>query len=66
MRDSIWGLIGGLMMILQLMLAAIIGGSWFNHIYVSIADERWFFLIVGVIIFPIGIVNGFGLWLSAW
>jgi len=37
-----------------------------THIYVCYAAERWVFLIAGVVVFPVGIIHGFGIWLGIW
>ena len=37
-----------------------------SHIYSCFALDRWAFLIVGVILTPVGIINGLGIWLGIW
>jgi hypothetical protein len=40
--------------------------AWFTHIYVCFTDGRWVFLLVGAGVFPIGVLNGFGVWFGFW
>jgi len=36
--------------------------AWFTHVVVSLINEAWGLLIAGAIMFPIGIIHGYGLW----
>jgi hypothetical protein len=38
--------------------------AWFNHIFTCFAEGLWGFLLVGAIMFPIGILHGFYLWFN--
>jgi len=38
--------------------------AWLTHIYVTITNEQWIFLLAGAICFPIGVVHGWGVWLG--
>ena len=38
--------------------------AWLTHVIVCLKAGAWGFLIAGAIFFPIGIVNGFGVWLG--
>jgi len=45
-------------------LAISIPCSWVTHVIRCILDESWILLILGAIVFPIGCVHGFGVWLG--
>ena len=51
---------------MQLIFGLAFLGMWFTHIFVSLSDEQWGFLIAGAIFFPIAIVHGGGVWLGIW
>lgn len=36
--------------------------AWFTHIFTCFAQGLWGFLLAGAILFPIGILHGFWLW----
>lgn len=36
--------------------------AWLTHIITCIQDERFLLLLAGAIMFPIGIIHGFGKW----
>jgi len=36
--------------------------AWFTHVFVCLSEESWGFLIAGAIMFPIGVIHGFGIW----
>jgi hypothetical protein len=38
--------------------------AWLTHIVTCAGDQLWAFLIAGAIVFPIGILHGFGVWLG--
>jgi len=38
--------------------------AWITHIFVSIANNQWGMLIVGILAFPIGILHGIMIWLG--
>ena len=37
-----------------------------THVYVCIKGAMWTLLIVGAIVFPIGIIHGVGRWFEWW
>lgn len=41
-------------------------GAWCTHVVSCISDDRWGMLIAGGIVFPVGIIHGFGIWLGVW
>jgi hypothetical protein len=36
--------------------------AWVTHVGVSIKSASWILLIVGALIFPVGIIHGVGFW----
>ena len=40
--------------------------SWFTHVVVCLKAGSWGFLLAGAIMFPIGIIHGFGIWIGVW
>jgi hypothetical protein len=36
--------------------------AWFTHLFACFAENLWGMLIVGAVIFPIGIIHGIWLW----
>lgn len=48
-----------------LFLVAAIGG-WLTHVVTCLSQGLWGFLIAGALMFPIGIIHGWGIWLGAW
>ena len=38
--------------------------AWVQHILTCAADERWVGLVLGAIVFPVGIVHGIAVWLG--
>jgi hypothetical protein len=38
--------------------------SWWLHVSTSINQEEWMFLLVGGVIFPVGILNGLYIWIN--
>jgi hypothetical protein len=40
--------------------------AWLTHVVHCFTDELWGLLIAGAIFFPIGIINGVGLWFDWW
>lgn len=49
-------------------VGAVLGvfASWLTHIVHCFQTEAWGLLIAGAIFFPIGIINGIGLWFGFW
>ena len=40
--------------------------AWVTHIVTCLSDGLWGFLIAGALLFPIGVIHGFGIWLNLW
>lgn len=40
--------------------------AWLTHVVVCINDAAWGLLIAGAIFFPVGVVNGVGIWMGVW
>ena len=38
--------------------------GWLTHIIVTIQTAKWLLLLAGAILFPIGIIHGWGLWVG--
>ena len=52
---------------LSALLAGLLGlAGWCQHLYTCFNEKLWGFLIAGVILFPVGIIHGFGIWLGWW
>jgi hypothetical protein len=46
-------------------VAAIVAfAAWFTHIAACVDAGDWVFLVIGALLFPVGIVHGAGLWLG--
>ena len=41
-------------------------GGWLQHIYTSVLANDFLMLIFGALIFPVGIIHGWGIWLGTW
>jgi hypothetical protein len=46
------------------MLAAVFAciAAWATHVIICIKTASWLLLVAGAVAFPVGIVNGFGIW----
>lgn len=51
-------MIGGAILIASIL-------AWFTHVVTCLTTGSWGFLIAGAIMFPIGIIHGFLIWLGA-
>lgn len=40
--------------------------GWLTHVVTCLQDSLWGFLIAGALMFPIGIIHGWGIWLGFW
>jgi hypothetical protein len=40
--------------------------AWFTHIFDCLITHSWGLLIAGALLFPIGIIHGFGVWFGFW
>lgn len=54
--DRLWGL--WLMALFILLPIA----AWVQHILTSAASERWVTLVLGAVLFPIGVLHGIAIW----
>ncbi|MEP0322487.1 hypothetical protein [Bauldia litoralis] len=41
-------------------------GGWIAHLYACFTLDQWAFLFFGAIIFPVGVVHGWGVLLGFW
>ncbi len=51
---------GGLMA--STVFGLLVLAGWLTHIIVTIQAAKWILLLAGAILFPIGIIHGWGLW----
>jgi len=51
---SIFGIVIGLASI----------GAWLTHIVTCITTEAWILLLMGAVVFPVGIIHGAMVWLG--
>lgn len=40
--------------------------AWLTHVITCISEAAWALLIAGAIFFPVGVVNGIGIWMGVW
>lgn len=52
--------------VVALLLFGVSAAGWINHLLVCIAEERWVFLGVGALLWPIGIIHGIGRFFGWW
>jgi hypothetical protein len=38
--------------------------AWVTHVIVCIQNAAWVLLVIGALIFPIGVIHGFMIWLG--
>ena len=38
--------------------------AWITHVVVCIQNPAWALLVIGALIFPIGVIHGFMIWLG--
>jgi hypothetical protein len=50
----------------ELFLAMASMGTLLQHAYTCATQRRWGFLALGVLLWPVGIINGLGSWLGFW
>jgi hypothetical protein len=50
----------------QLSCGLIAFSAWLTHVITCINDSRIGLLIEGAIMFPIGVIHGWGIWLGFW
>lgn len=51
--------------LLSLLMMILLFAGWLNHAYICFMQKDIFFLVLGTIIFPIGMMHGLGIWLLA-
>ena len=47
---------------MKLIFALLVIAAWITHVIASIKTAAWVLLVIGAILFPIGIVHGMGIW----
>ena len=40
--------------------------AWITHVVSCINNQQWIFLLAGAIMWPIGVIHGFGIWFGVW
>jgi len=40
--------------------------AWITHVVTCIKAASWALLFIGAIIFPVGVIHGWGIWLGVW
>jgi len=40
--------------------------AWLTHVIACLYLGKWGFLIAGALVFPIGVIHGYGIWIGAW
>ena len=58
--DRLWGVWLTFVLVVLPVLA------WVQHLASSAMAGRWLFLVGGAVAFPVGIINGLGIWLGFW
>ena len=48
----------------SLIFGLLVIAGWLTHIIVTIQASQWLLLLAGAILFPIGIIHGWGLWVG--
>lgn len=56
-RQVLDGLLGLLAMLL-------VASSWVTHVVVCAVDGLWTFLAIGLVVFPVALLHGVGVWLG--
>lgn len=41
-------------------------GAYLTHIFKCVVDGSYVFLLAGCIVFPVGIIHGWGIWFLGW
>lgn len=52
----------GVLFYIALIFAVI--AAWITHVLVCIKTAAWILLLFGCIVFPVGVIHGFGVWLG--
>jgi hypothetical protein len=50
--------------LISLALAFAVIAAWITHVIVCIKASAWVLLLFGVIVAPVGVIHGFGVWLG--
>jgi len=62
MKDS-----ASLVTILLIFLMPLLSiAAWITHVIVCIQTQAYLLLIAGGIVFPVGMIHGFGVWFGIW
>ena len=48
--------------LLSLVILLLPIAAWITHVINTIQDQQWILLIVGALVFPVGIIHGIGIW----
>jgi len=59
-----WDLSAGCMIALVTLVVSMLP-AWITHVIVTIQAEQWILLVVGAIVWPVGVVHGWGIWFGA-
>lgn len=49
---------------MQFVVLIVFFAAWFTHVITCLSASAWGILVAGAIMFPIGIIHGFGIWLG--
>ena len=52
--------------LISIVIGIIVFCAWVTHIVYCFTTHAWLLLLAGAVLFPIGIVHGFGLWFGFW
>lgn len=44
----------------------ILFAAWTTHVAHAAFHAQWILLMTGIVVFPIGIINGIGCWIGLW
>jgi hypothetical protein len=47
-------------------ICLLIMAGWITHLIATIGSGDWLFLILGALLWPLGTVHGWGVWLGLW
>jgi hypothetical protein len=51
---------------IALVMTIVVVSAWVTNVVVCIYEHAWALLLIGAIIFPIGVIHGVGVWLGVW
>ena len=52
--------------LLGLFTVLALASSWATHIVVCVMEGLWSFLAVGLVLFPVAVLHGVSVWVTAW